>query len=92
MCASRWNLVGTGRTTGCAFDEACLRATYHWIRVATGGQCEVHQRLGPIHGEALQLLVPVPVPAGLPFRVEQQPKPLYGSFRRNHSMNRLTGC
>jgi hypothetical protein len=45
-----------------------LRATYHWVRVAAGRQCEVHQRLGAVHGEALQLVL---VPAGLPFRVEQ---------------------
>ena len=41
----------------------------------------MHQRLGAVHGEALQLVL---VPAGLPFRVEQQPKPLQDSFRRNH--------
>lgn len=53
------------------FDAASYR-TYHWVRVAAGGQREVHQRLRPVHGEALQLVL---VP-GFPFRVEQQPKPL----------------
>ena len=48
------------------------RAAYHWIRVASGGQRKVHQRLTAVDGEALQLALVF----GLPSRVQQHPEPL----------------